>query len=152
MTDERTIEELIEASSFGTPEAVALRATVSDEDARRCVARAGELSAEPVAPRHPYWPDLTDDEGDALSAWFDDTCGDCVEGRCHWGGETSRRSIAAARAGEEFEDATFGRCGCSRHAASVLARPFAAEGDTPHATALLWQSAKDRGEVEVWHE
>lgn len=40
-----TIEELIERSSLGTPEAVAMRATVSDEEARRCVERAKELGA-----------------------------------------------------------------------------------------------------------
>lgn len=45
VTPAPTIEELIERSSFGTPEAVAMRATVSDEAARRCVARARELGA-----------------------------------------------------------------------------------------------------------
>lgn len=95
--------------------------------------------------KHPYWPDLTDDEGDALSEWFDDTCGDCIEGRCHWGGEKSRRSIELAAAGEEFEDPTFGRCGCARHATSVLARPFR-QGE-PRDTALAWRAAKERGEV-----
>jgi hypothetical protein len=100
-----------------------------------------------VSEKYPYWPDLNDDEGDALSAYFDDICGDCVEGRCHWGGEKSRESIAAAKAGEEFEDPTFGRCGCSRHANSLMARAY--ERDTPVATALAWRAAKESGEVEA---
>ncbi|KAB2809248.1 hypothetical protein F9L07_19600 [Pimelobacter simplex] len=41
---------LIERSSFGTPEAVALRASVSDEVAARVVARAKELEADAPAP------------------------------------------------------------------------------------------------------
>lgn len=50
------------------------------------------------------------------------TCGDCIEGRCHWGGETSRRSIEAAKAGREYTDPTYGQCGCARHEVSVEAR------------------------------
>jgi hypothetical protein len=113
--------------------------------------------AEPATPeqqtpvpgntRYPYWPDYTDAEGDALSAWFDDTCGDCIEGRCHWGGDRSRQSTAAAAEGREYEDPTFGRCGCARHSTSVVARPYQ-RGD-PKATALAWQEAKDAGEVVV---
>lgn len=49
---------------------------------------------------------------------LDVTCGDCVDGRCHWGGEKSRRSIEAAKHFSEVEEA----CGCARHAASVEAR------------------------------
>lgn len=97
--------------------------------------------------KHPYWPDLTDDEGDALSAWFDDTCGDCIEGRCHWGGDTSRRSIEMVAAGQEYEDPTFGRCGCSRHETSVLARTFRRDHAKPHETALAWRAAKESGAV-----
>jgi len=52
----------------------------------------------------------------------DITCGDCVEGRCHWGGEKSRASIAAAEAGEEYYLPGWGTCGCARHEASVQAR------------------------------
>lgn len=37
----------------------------------------------------------------------EETCGDCVEGRCHWGGDDPLP-------GEE--------CGCERHDASVKAR------------------------------
>ncbi len=97
--------------------------------------------------RHPYWPDLPDDEGDALQEWFDDTCGDCLEGRCHWGGDTSQRSIDAADAGVDFEHPQYGRCGCARHATSVLARPFQAGYAKAAATALEWRAAKERGEV-----
>jgi hypothetical protein len=39
------IRAKVEASSLGTPEAQALRATVSDEHAARIVARAEELAA-----------------------------------------------------------------------------------------------------------
>ncbi|KAB2806978.1 hypothetical protein F9L07_28510 [Pimelobacter simplex] len=45
-----TAAALIERSSFGTPEAVALRASVSDEVAARVVARAKELEADAPAP------------------------------------------------------------------------------------------------------
>lgn len=69
--------------------------------------------------RYPFWPELTDAEGDELSAHFDRICGDCVEGRCHWGGERSLASIAEAEAGREYVDPTYGDCGCSHHAASV---------------------------------
>lgn len=56
---------------------------------------------------------------DALN-WLemDVTCGDCIEGRCHWGGEMSRESIAAVKAGREFRE----ECGCARHEASVETR------------------------------
>jgi hypothetical protein len=50
------------------------------------------------------------------------TCGDCIEGRCHWGGQASRDSIAAVKAGQEYHE----RCGCARHEASVEARIRAA--------------------------
>ena len=102
--------------------------------------------------RYPYWPDLTDDEGDALAEWFDDTCGDCIEGRCHWGGETSRRSIVETRNGREFVHPTFGVCGCARHAASVLARPFRSAHDSTQATALAWRAAKEAGDVDLLRE
>lgn len=97
--------------------------------------------------RHPYWPDYTDAEGDALQEWFDDTCGDCIEGCCHWGGERSRQSIAAVAVGQEYEDPTFGRCGCASHTSSVTARPYRNVGNTPAATALAWQAAKESGAV-----
>lgn len=42
--DQPTIQELIDRSSLGTPEAKAARASVSDEQAARVVARAKELS------------------------------------------------------------------------------------------------------------
>lgn len=60
---------------------------------------------------------------DALN-WLEleSTCGDCVEGRCHYGGARSDASIAAARAGEEYDDPEFGPCGCARHEVSVDAR------------------------------
>ncbi len=75
--------------------------------------------------RHPYWPDLTDKEGDILSAYFDATCGDCRTGRCHGG----------------FE------CLCNRHAASVDARQFEAVGREAGdrwliATAKAWYRAR----------
>lgn len=50
------------------------------------------------------------------------TCGDCVEGRCHWGGDRSRASIAAAEEGREYSDPEYGSCGCGRHQVSVHAR------------------------------
>jgi hypothetical protein len=53
---------------------------------------------------------------------FDTTCGDCVEGRCHWGGEKSRTSLAEAQQGREYEDPTYGTCGCARHDESVRVR------------------------------
>lgn len=50
------------------------------------------------------------------------TCGDCVEGRCHWGGEKSRAAIAEAEAGREYYEPGVGQCGCDRHEISVQAR------------------------------
>ena len=50
------------------------------------------------------------------------TCGDCIEGRCHWGGERSRASIALAEKGVEYVDPECGPCGCARHGISVQAR------------------------------
>lgn len=50
MTEKRDIRDLIEASSLGTPEAKALRESVSDETAQRIVARAEELSGMRNAP------------------------------------------------------------------------------------------------------
>ncbi|WP_436493413.1 hypothetical protein [Actinokineospora sp. HUAS TT18] len=49
------------------------------------------------------------------------TCGDCVEGRCHWGGAESDESTAAAAAGHDYVSPS-GPCGCDRHEASVRAR------------------------------
>lgn len=46
MGDERSIRELVEASSLGTPESKAARESVSDETAQRVVARAKELERE----------------------------------------------------------------------------------------------------------
>lgn len=100
--------------------------------------------------RHPYWPDYTDDEGDALQEWFDDTCGDCLTGRCHWGGDLSRRSEEAVDEGREFEHPTFGVCGCARHGTSVIARRYWT-GDAK-AYALAWRNAKERGDVVVDHD
>lgn len=105
---------------------------------------------EPRNTRHPYWPDLTDDEGDALSEWFDDTCGDCLSGRCHWGGDTSRRSIAEVKAGREFHHPTLGTCGCALHWISVRGRAY--RRDTTVATALAWRAAKEAGDVVVDHD
>lgn len=101
--------------------------------------------------RHPYWPDLTDDEGDALSEFFDDICGDCIEGRCHWGGERSRQSIAAVKDGREYVDPQFGRCGCSHHRASATARAFRGHERTVN-NALAWRAAKLAGTVVVEHD
>ena len=99
--------------------------------------------------KHPYWPDLTDDEGDALTEWFDDTCGDCIEGRCHWGGQRSRIAEVEARHGHEYIDPRYGACGCARHESSVLARPYWQGHNTPQATAVAWRAAKESGDVRL---
>lgn len=62
---------------------------------------------------------------------MDATCGDCIEGRCHWGGEKSRASIAEAEAGREYYEPGVGRCGCGRHEISVQARRRRARLDVP---------------------
>lgn len=59
--------------------------------------------------------DRTQQQAALLAAYFDVTCGDCESGRCHWGGQASRDSIAAAQAGREYHE----RCGCERHEVSV---------------------------------
>lgn len=46
------------------------------------------------------------------------TCGDCIEGRCHWGGEQSRAGIAAVAADPEHDRP----CGCRLHATSYAYR------------------------------
>jgi len=50
------------------------------------------------------------------------TCGDCVAGRCHWGGDRSRTAAATAKTGGEHEDPTYGVCRCVQHETSVQAR------------------------------
>jgi hypothetical protein len=55
----------------------------------------------------------------------DDMCGDCITGRCHWGGERSRQNEAAVARGEIDED-----CGCARHSASAAARTAKPEGQS----------------------
>lgn len=93
--------------------------------------------------KYPWWPDLTDDEGDALTLYFDTTCGDCVDGRCHWGGDRSRRSIIDARHGHEYIDPDYGACGCDRHAESVAARQFDVPGRSPQEVAVAWRDARE---------
>jgi hypothetical protein len=85
--------------------------------------------------------------GWARDTYWEDTCGDCVEGRCHWGGEQSRQSIEAVKAGGELEDAESGKCGCARHTTSVLARQYGR--DTFDETVLAWQAARDADQVIV---
>jgi hypothetical protein len=105
---------------------------------RRGAAGGGERCRNEHQPKYPHWPDLTDEEGDALTAWFDLTCGDCVEGRCHWGGERSRESIAAVKAGREYVDPVFGECGCDRHADSVAVRRYKVEDRDFMQDVMAW--------------
>jgi hypothetical protein len=90
-------------------------------------------------------------------AWLemDLSCGDCIEGRCHWGGEESRQSAAAAAAGEEYFSDRYGQCGCERHDLSVEIRerrkrlygsPFA--GHAMHEE-YTWRQHKFVGLAEV---
>lgn len=102
--------------------------------------------------KYPYWPWLTDDKGDALTEWFDDTCGDCLTGRCHWGGAESRRGEAAVDAGEDYVSERYGCCGCSRHRASVAARNYSDPHNSVEADALAWREAKRSGAVVVEHD
>jgi len=48
-----------------------------------------------------------------------DTCGDCCTGRCHWGGELSRRGVAAVEADALADPRP---CGCDRHKVSYRYR------------------------------
>lgn len=52
MSDEMDIHELIERGSLGTPEAKALRATVSEDQVRRIIRRAHELHVRDVLSDH----------------------------------------------------------------------------------------------------
>lgn len=52
--DEGDIRELIERGSLGTPEAKAIRATVSSEQAQRVVRLARYLETLPCPERHEY--------------------------------------------------------------------------------------------------
>ncbi|GGM27882.1 hypothetical protein GCM10011608_10890 [Micromonospora sonchi] len=54
MTDS-PVERLIEVSSLGDPDVRALRSTVSDETARRIVARAAQLADAGAVPCTPYY-------------------------------------------------------------------------------------------------
>jgi hypothetical protein len=47
-----------------------------------------------------------------LAPWDDGLCGDCVEGRCHWGSDACREQAKRNRE----------TCGCARHGYSVAAR------------------------------
>lgn len=75
--------------------------------------RMGRLTAAVLAMATALAADLDD---------ADEICGDCVEGRCHWGGDRSQASVAAADAGADYVHPRYGRCGCARHAASVAVR------------------------------
>jgi hypothetical protein len=88
--------------------------------------------------------------GEAEDGYFGDTCGDCVDGRCHWGGATSAQSAELARDGVDYEHPAIGSCGCARHTNSVAARAFSR--DTFEETVLAWQAAKDNGEVIAIHD
>lgn len=93
-----------------------------DQYQARCVDAVDALAAvieDPEASHEPQRAALLE----ALS-WLEmeTTCGDCVEGRCHWGGERSAEGIAAAKAGRDHVDPHYGACGCARHAASVDVR------------------------------
>lgn len=99
------------------------RQTRLDQFQTRLIAAADALAAvlkDPEVGSHE--PELTAYR-DALF-WLESgsTCGDCIEGRCHWGGELSRKSIAEAAAGREYHHPGVGTCGCGRHEASVRAR------------------------------
>lgn len=58
----RCVVCLVDRSSFGTPEAKVARASVSDEQAARVVARAKELDAKKHTTPHPTPGDLSDEE------------------------------------------------------------------------------------------
>jgi hypothetical protein len=83
---------------------------------RACAAGSGEHSRDPEQVtcgrciRTTVWLDA------AIAAKL--TCGDCEEGRCHWG---------SAR------PASGGRCGCARHDASARKAKLAAAGETGEA-------------------
>lgn len=78
---------------------------------RSCAARSGEHSGDPEQ--------VTCGRCIRTRAWLDAavaaklTCGDCEEGRCHWGG------VGPALPGE--------RCGCARHDASIRKAKLAEE-------------------------
>lgn len=74
-----------------------------------------------------------------MDRYQDETCGDCVEGRCHWGG-------VATQAQERFTDE---RCGCARHAASVAWR----EPRTPHTVlSRIGYEKPGSDRIEIWVE
>lgn len=88
------------------------------------------------------------------------TCGDCVEGRCHWGGDRSRAGVAAvSEADPAYDDPDGGDpdgpCGCRHHYNSVAARirdrRWAAAGvDLHHVRAAVTAGksrATDHGNV-----
>jgi hypothetical protein len=107
---------------------------------------------EPVNTKYPQWPDLTDEEGDALSAYFESTCASCVEGSCHWDGDRAQSASAAAAAGLEYIDPESGGCCCNKHLASVEARRAGHESEAAAAAAVaLHRSAAAAATLEDGH-
>lgn len=81
-----------------------------DHDMTRPTAALYMAVDDAIAAKH-----ITAEQDQLLDAYFDVTCGDCKSGRCHWGGQASADSIAAAEDGREYHE----RCGCARHEVSV---------------------------------
>ena len=79
--DTTTIETLIARSSFGTPEARRLAATVPDDIAKAIVARARELADRQAAPG---MCDMCHGEPAETQRDSSDLCGDCAEAWDHY--------------------------------------------------------------------
>ena len=105
---EPSIEELIEASSLGTPEAKALRASVSDEDARRVVERA--------FPHEHEWTQRQMTNGDP---WWSCPCG-AAESTAPTAAEHLRADIAKEESREDRDAWSQGFAYGMKHALRVF--------------------------------
>jgi hypothetical protein len=77
-----------------------------------------------------------------LASYDDGLCGDCVEGRCHWGSEAYRTQAARLR----------GRCICGRHEQSVAARRQCGQYAPNGAFEFIARCRRTRGHKSTTHQ
>lgn len=76
-----------------------------------------------------------------LATYDDGICGDCTEGRCHWG---SQQAAAFARLANE-------RCGCARHRVSVVARRQCGEYPPNDLFGFIARCRRTKGHKSTEH-
>jgi hypothetical protein len=76
-----------------------------------------------------------------LASYDDGLCGDCVEGRCHWGSEAAREAARRDRK----------RCGCARHSHSVSARRQCGEYSQQGEFEFIARCRRTKGHKSTEH-